>query len=119
MHCCIAMSKARKTSAEKKPKTGSREDSRKESKEILGYRDQNVVVDTTSHFVFIGRLQDCTDFLLTLGDADVHDRRESPSMNEKYIIDAKKYGVRRNRQRVHIRLEEVISLSLLDDVIEY
>ena len=113
------MSKASKTSSKRKSNTGSRKDSGKESKEILGYRDQNVVVDTTSHFVFIGKLQDCSDFLLTLSDADVHDRRESPSMNEKYIIDARKYGVRRNRRRVHIRLEEVISLSLLDDVIEY
>ena len=113
------MGRAAKNSSKKKSDTASKKGSQKESKEILDYRDQNVVVDTTSHFVFIGRLQDCTDFLLTLCDADVHDRRESPSMNEKYIIDAKKYGVRRNRQRVHIRLEEVISLSLLDDVIEY
>lgn len=93
--------------------------SKREFEEVLAYRDQNVVVDTTSHFVFIGKLLECTDHFLTLGDADVHDRRESPSMNEKYIIDARKYGVRCNRQRVHIRVKEVISLSLLEDVIEY
>jgi hypothetical protein len=40
-------------------------------------------------------------------------------MNEKYIMEAKKFGVRCNRKRVQIRIEEVISMSLLDDVIEY
>jgi hypothetical protein len=87
--------------------------------EILRYRDEYLVVDTTSHFVFIGRLADVTDYFITLRDADVHDRRESPSMNEKYILEARKYGVRCNRKRVHIRLQEVISLSRLEDVIEY
>ena len=113
------MRKKEQISTTQQPDITPEKDVGEESKEILDYRGQNVVVDTTSHFVFIGTLQECTDYLLTLSDADVHDRRESPSMNEKYIIDAKKYGVRRNRQRVHIRLEEVISLSLLDDVIEY
>lgn len=106
-------------SSSKRKAAGQTRKEKKESEEILDFRDQNVVVDTTSHFVFIGRLLECTDYFLTLSDADVHDRRESPSMNEKYIIDARKFGVRRNRQRVLIRLEEVISLSLLEDVIEY
>ena len=106
-------------SSSKRKAAGQTGKKKKESEEILDFRDQNVVVDTTSHFVFIGKLLECTDYFLTLSDADVHDRRESPSMNEKYIIDAKKFGVRRNRQRVLIRLEEVISLSLLEDVIEY
>lgn len=97
----------------------ARKTSEKEFEEVLAYRNQDVVVDTTSHFVFIGKLLECTDHFLTLGDADVHDRRESPSMNEKYIIDARKYGIRRNRRRVHVRVKEVISLSLLEDVIEY
>lgn len=77
------------------------------------------MVDTISHFFFIGTLQDVNDYFITLSDADVHDSRESPSLREKYILDSKKYGVRSNRKRVHIRLEDVISLSLLDDVIEY
>lgn len=89
------------------------------AKGILGYRDKNVVVDTNSNFLYIGKLEDVGDHFLILRDADVHDRRESPSMNEKYIMEAKKFGVRCNRKRVHIRIEEVISMSLLDDVIEY
>ena len=86
---------------------------------IIRYKDQNIVVDTVSHFIFIGKLEDVSEYFITLRDADVHDRRESPSLNEKYVLDSKKYGIRRNRKLVHVRLQEVISISLLDDVIEY
>ena len=88
-------------------------------KEILSYRDKNVVVDTTSHFLFIGKLIEVSDHFITLGDTDVHDSRESPTTKEKYIIDSKKLGVKANRRRVHIRFQEVISISALEDVIEY
>jgi len=89
------------------------------AREMLRYRNCHMVLDTTSHFVYIGKLEDVSEHFIVLKDTDVHDRRESPSMNEQYIHDAKKYGVRHNRKRVHIRIEEVISFSLLDDVIEY
>ncbi|MGD8984738.1 MAG: hypothetical protein PVI53_11970, partial [Desulfobacteraceae bacterium] len=92
---------------------------KRDAKGILSYCDKNVVVDTNSNFLYIGKLEDVGDHFLILKDADVHDRRESPSMNEKYIMEAKKLGVRCNRKRVHIRIEEVISMSLLEDVIEY
>jgi hypothetical protein len=87
--------------------------------EIVDYKDALVVVDTASYFMFIGRLIDVNERFLTLEDADVHDRRESPSTNEKYVMESRKYGVRMNRKRVHIRFDEVICLSRLDDVIEY
>ena len=87
--------------------------------EILPYKDALVVVDTASYFMFIGKLVEVTERLLTLEDADVHDRRESPSSNEKYVMESKKYGVRINRKHVHIRFEEVVCISRLDDVIEY
>ena len=87
--------------------------------EILPYQDMFVVVDTASYFMFIGRLVEVSERFLILEDADVHDRRESPSSNEKYVVESKKYGVRINRKRVHIRFDEVVCLSRLDDVIEY
>ena len=113
------VTKSGATSSRRKSKAAGRKSGNNLLHEIMQYRDQYVIIDTASHFIFIGRLQDSSDHFVTLRDADAHDRRESPSMNEKYVIDAKKYGVRCNRRCVHIRLEEVISLSLLDDVIEY
>lgn len=106
------------SSKKKTPKRGRKPISR-ETAEILSYLEKYIVVDTNSYFLYIGRLQEVGDHFMTLKDADVHDCRESPSANEKYIIDSKKYGVRCNRRLVHIRLEEIISVSLLEDVIEY
>ena len=113
------MTKASRTSSRKKAPTRKRKRKDNDASTILGYQGQYIIVDTGSHFIYIGKLEDVSDYFLTLRDADVHDRRESPSMNEKYILDSKKYGVRCNRKMVHIRLQEVISISLLDDVIEY
>ena len=112
------MAKAKRSSSTKKKTTGKK---RKKSdvNKILSFREEYVVVDTNSNFLYIGTLEDVGDHFVTLRDADVHDCRESPSMNEKYIMEAKKFGVRCNRKRVQIRIEEVISMSLLDDVVEY
>ena len=90
-----------------------------EAAQILRYRGQYVVVDTDSDFLYIGKLLGVSGLFITLGEADVHDRRESSSMNEKYVLESKKYGVRSNRREVHIRFQRMVSYSLLDDVIDY
>ena len=113
------MKKASRTPSRKKAPTRKKKPKDNDASTILGYQGQYIIVDTVSHFIYIGKLEDVSDYFLTLRDADVHDRRESPSMNEKYVLDSKKYGVRCNRKMVHVRLQEVISISLLDDVIEY
>jgi small nuclear ribonucleoprotein (snRNP)-like protein len=102
-----------------KTHAGARRQGLTRAREMLRYQNCDVVLDTRSHFVYIGQLDDVSEHFIVLKDTDVHDRRESPSMNEHYIHDAKKYGVRHNRKRVHVRIEEVVSFSLLDDVIEY
>lgn len=113
------MTKKRNTSSKKKTTAAGRRRCGKKGNEITSYLGKYVVVDSNSHFIYIGKLLEVGDRFITLGDADAHDCRESPSTNEKYIIDAKKYGVRCNRKIVHIRAEEVISISSLDNVIEY
>lgn len=90
-----------------------------EAAEILRHRGQTVVVDTDSHYLYVGKLLGVSGPFITLGDADVHDRRETSSMNEKYVLESKKYGVRSNRREVHIRFQRMVSYSLLDDVIDY
>ena len=86
---------------------------------ILRRRGQVLVVDTDSDYLYIGRLQGVSGAFIILEEADVHDRRESTSMNEKYVLESKKYGVRSNRREVHIRFQRVVSYSLLEDVVEY
>jgi hypothetical protein len=40
-------------------------------------------------------------------------------MNEKYVLESKKYGLRSNRREVHLRSQRMVSYSLLEDVIDY
>ena len=80
---------------------------------------QVVVVDTDSMFVYLGTLDRVEDHFLVLKDVDAHDRRESPSTKEQYIMDTKKFGVKANRKEVSVRKSLVISVSKLDDVVGY
>ena len=77
-----------------------------------------VVLDVESPFVYIGRLAAVSDKTVTLEDADVHDLRDSETTRERYILDSRIHGVGANRQRVMVRLEQVVSLSALQDVVE-
>ncbi len=80
---------------------------------------QYVVIDTDSDYLYIGKLLGVHGPFITLGEADVHDRRESSSMNEKYVLESKKYGIRSNRREVHLHSHRMVSYSLLEDVIDY
>ena len=55
---------------------------------------------------------------LLLKNADVHDLRDSATTREVYIHDARVHGVQPNRKSVQVRLDQVVSVSLLDDVLE-
>jgi small nuclear ribonucleoprotein (snRNP)-like protein len=91
----------------------------KDYSEILDFRDKAIVVDTDSSLIYIGKLVGVTRHFFILAEADVHDRRDSSSVSEKYLLDCKRLGVRINRKTVHIRLDRIVSFSLLDDVIDY
>jgi len=78
-----------------------------------------VVIDTHSSYIYIGMLVGVTDFTLDLRDVDVHDRSESTTTKEKYVMEARKYGVKKNRKGVTVRLDMVVSISNLEDIIEY
>jgi len=92
---------------------------KKELDEIADMVGKFVVVDTTTPLLYIGRLAEIGDYFITLEDVDVHDSNESPSTKEVYCIDAKKFGVKKNRRSVRIVKSIVASISLLEDVIEY
>lgn len=78
-----------------------------------------VVVDTDSMFVYLGTLDRVEDQFVVLKDVDAHDRRESPSTKEQYILDTKKFGVKPNRREISIRKQMVVSISKLDDILGY
>jgi hypothetical protein len=80
---------------------------------------KTVVVDTDSRFVYLGRLERVELEFVVMKDVDVHDRRESPSTKEQYIMDTKRFGVKPNRKEVSVRKTMVISVSTLDDILSF
>ena len=48
----------------------------------------------------------------------VHDLRDTKTTRELYVLDSRRYGIRSNRDRVLVRLDEVVSQSALTDVIK-
>lgn len=83
------------------------------------YLEKAVVLDTTSAYLYIGKLVRADERWLDLVDVDVHDSSEGHSTKEKYVMEARKYGVKANRRRASVRREFIVSLSLLEDVVEY
>ncbi len=83
------------------------------------YLGKPVVLDTRSAYIYIGTLTKADEWWLELSDVDVHDSSEGHSTKEKYVMEARKFGVKSNRKRVSVRREFIVSLSLLEDVVEY
>ncbi len=77
-----------------------------------------VVIDVQSQFVYVGELADVSDKTVMLNNADVHDLRDSKTTREVYVLDTKLHGIRANRKKVMVARNQVVSISLLDDVLE-
>lgn len=79
--------------------------------------NSEVVVDVVSSYVYTGTLEAVNEHYLVLTNADVHDLRDSNTTRERYILESRKHGVRANRTRVLIRIDQIVSLSALSDVL--
>ncbi len=76
-----------------------------------------VVVDVVAPYVYLGKLVEVRDKTLVLKNADVHDLRDSTTTREVYVREARVHGLQSNRKLVYVRLEHVVSVSILEDVI--
>jgi small nuclear ribonucleoprotein (snRNP)-like protein len=83
--------------------------------ELIG---ETVVVDLRSTFVCLGKLQKVDDRYLELHDADLHDLRDTRSTRENYIAASCATGIKRNRRKVLLQLEEMVAISRLNDVVD-
>ena len=83
------------------------------------YIGKSVVVDTDSRMVYLGTLKQISEEFIQLDDVDVHDGSETATSKERYVMDAKRFGIRPNRRQASVRIRAVVSLSLLEDVVEY
>jgi small nuclear ribonucleoprotein (snRNP)-like protein len=79
---------------------------------------QVVVVDLKSTYVCLGTLVACDGLYLEMRDADLHDFRDSTATREVYTYDSVRFGIRRNRTRALIRVDDVVAISRIDEISE-
>lgn len=84
--------------------------------ELIG---KKVVIDTDSSFIYLGKLLEIARDSYILEDVDVHDKNDIEITKEKYVHDSTRTGVKKNRNKVYVIKERVVSLSALDDVISF
>ncbi len=87
--------------------------------ELEEFVGSDIVVDTDSRFIFVGKLQKVHAHFLDMADVDVHDSQDTPTTRELYIVDARRHGPRPNRTRALVRKDRIVSISKLDDVMPY
>jgi hypothetical protein len=84
-------------------------------KSLIG---QQVVLDLASPFVVLGTLRGVEGRYYVVEQADVHDLRDTTTTRENYVLHSRRHGINPNRQRVLVRVDDVIGVSLLSDVLE-
>ena len=87
--------------------------------EIGGLIGRDVVLDTPGEVVYIGLLEVIGEHFFELSNAVVHDTLHGRTSKEIYILEALKYGVKKNRKRVFVKRSSILSLSALAEVVEY
>ncbi len=84
--------------------------------ELIG---KEVVVDTSTSFIYLGILEEIRDDCLILSSVDVHDRNDIEISKEKYVLDTRRFGIKENRRKVFVIRDRVVSLSEIEDVIKF
>ena len=87
--------------------------------ELKDYLNNPVVVDTSTPFIYIGTLSHIGNSFITLKDVDVRHVDGGGAGKERYILSAKKFGIKRNRFSTKIRIDVMTSISNLEDIVEY
>ena len=90
-----------------------------EADELAGLVGSVVILDTATPLVYIGKLEAWQEGVVLLTDADVHDVTEGRSTKDMYALEARRHGVQRNRARVAVRRDQIVSVSRFDDVVLY
>lgn len=86
---------------------------------LLALVGREVVVDTRSPWVYIGKLDALQSDSLLLLDVDVHDSSELSLSKERYVLASCETGIKANRRSVYVSLDYVVSVSPLSDVIRF
>lgn len=82
------------------------------------FLNQRVVIDLSTTFVALGKLTRFDEHFLELKHADLHDLRDTETTRELYVADSANTGIKRTRKRVLIRRDQMVAISLLEDVVD-
>jgi hypothetical protein len=73
--------------------------------------------DLNSPYLAIGTLVGFDHRYLILEQVDIHDMRDSKTSREKYLLESREFGVRPNRLKAYVNRQEIVSFSLLKDIV--
>jgi len=83
------------------------------------FLNHTVVIDVIVPTAYLGTLVHADSWSLVLENADVHDVAAGSVTKEMYVMACVQNGIQPNRRNVMIRLSQVISISRLDDIVQY
>lgn len=99
--------------------TGRMDDAPSTEQELAPLMGEQVIIDVKGSYIYLGTLARVGREIIVLQDADVHFCGDSQTTTELYAMEAKKNGLRANRQTVYVMRHEVLSLARIEDIIEY
>lgn len=77
-----------------------------------------VVIDCTHPYVAIGTLVRVARDYVELAEADMHDLRDSTTSRENYLVKTARHGVGATRRLVLFRMEHIVGISPLAEVVQ-
>lgn len=83
-------------------------------KDMIG---REVILDTGTPVVYVGKLLDVTEHAFVLANADMHDFRDGHAKKEQYLAELAEGVVTVNRKQVVVLKTTVISVSRLSDIV--
>ena len=84
--------------------------------ELKKHIKEKVVLDTRSSWIYIGILDQVTGHCAVLTDVDVHDNTDTATSKDRYVFESRDTGIKTNRDRVFVRIDYIVSFSLLKDI---
>ena len=85
---------------------------------LKDYLDKVVVLDTDSHWLYIGTLRALEENSYLMEKVDAHDLRETTTSRVNYLIGVKTHGLVINRKIVRVCKDKVVALTKLEDILE-
>ncbi|MFN4226826.1 MAG: hypothetical protein ACK4F0_01625 [Candidatus Ratteibacteria bacterium] len=82
------------------------------------YKNEKIVIDTSTSWIYIGTLIDEDETYYYLKDADAFDISETSLSKQEYLMMIKRDGIVPNRKSVKVLKSKVVGISLLKDILE-